>query len=62
VFKLTLKGKETILYSFCAQGGRNCTDGSDPDAVLVFDQEGKLYGTTYWGGAYGSGTVFKLTP
>jgi uncharacterized repeat protein (TIGR03803 family) len=62
VFKLTPKGKETVLYSFCAQGGSTCTDGESPDAVLVFDQKGNLYGTTSNGGAYGSGTAFKLTP
>jgi uncharacterized repeat protein (TIGR03803 family) len=67
VFKLTPKGKETVLYSFCAQG--NCADGADPQAGLVLDQKGNLYGTTYLGGAYdgcesglGCGVVFKLTP
>jgi uncharacterized repeat protein (TIGR03803 family) len=60
VFKLTPKGKETVLYSFCAQN--NCTDGAFPYAGLVFDQEGNLYGTTFGGGAYENGTVFKLTP
>ena len=28
----------------------------------VFDQDGNLYATTYGEGAYGMGTVFKLTP
>jgi uncharacterized repeat protein (TIGR03803 family) len=59
VFKLTPKGKETVLYSFCPQN--NCTDGAYPSAGLVLDQKGDLYGTTYDGGAYG-GVVFKLTP
>jgi uncharacterized repeat protein (TIGR03803 family) len=68
VFKLTPKGKETVLYNFCAQGGYNCTDGRHPDAGLVFDQTGNLYGTTVAGGAdyescgSGCGVVFKLTP
>ena len=48
---------ETILYSF--NGG---SDGAHPGyGNLVFDQAGNLYGTTS-GGAYGQGTVFKLTP
>jgi len=59
VFKLTPKGKETVLYSFCPQN--NCTDGAYPSAGLVLDQKGDLYGTTYDGGGYG-GVVFKLTP
>jgi len=51
---------KTILYTF--QG--SFTDGQYPQARLVFDQEGNLYGTTLLGGATlaGEGTVFKLTP
>jgi uncharacterized repeat protein (TIGR03803 family) len=60
VFKLTPEGKETVLYSFCAQ--TSCTDGAEPYAGVAFDQIGNLYGTTYYGGAYGAGAVFKLTP
>src|SRR5580704_18923614 len=60
VFKLTPEGKETVLYNFCAQS--NCTDGANPYAALAFDQKGNLYGTTEYGGAYGYGVIFKLTP
>jgi uncharacterized repeat protein (TIGR03803 family) len=60
VFKLTPKGKETVLYSFCAQ--TNCTDGGGiSNAGLVFDK-GNLYGTTVGGGAENHGVAFKLTP
>jgi len=31
-------------------------------ATLIFDAAGNLYGTTLWGGTYGDGTVFELTP
>ena len=63
VFKLTPKGKETVLYSFCPHFD-NCPDGQLPQAGLVFDQKGNLYGTTSAGGTHcgGCGTVFKLTP
>ena len=44
-----------VIYSFA--GG---SDGADPLAGLVRDGAGNLYGTTYAGGDYGSGTVFKL--
>jgi uncharacterized repeat protein (TIGR03803 family) len=60
VFKLTPEGKYAALYTFCAQ--TNCTDGAEPEAGLVFDKKGNLYGSTLYGGAYGDGVVFKLTP
>ena len=40
----------------------NGTDGFGPYAGLIVDTNGNLYGTTSDGGAYGSGTVFELTP
>ena len=52
---------ETMLYSFCPQGGV-CPDGDTPNAGLIFDAAGNLYGTTQGGGTYGSGTVFELSP
>jgi uncharacterized repeat protein (TIGR03803 family) len=57
VFKIDGNGQETVLYAFT--GG---TDGGTPYASLVRDSKGNLYGTTYYGGAFGLGTVFKLTP
>ena len=47
---------ENVLHSF------NGTDGSGPTDGLVFDSGGSLYGMTTGGGAYGGGTVFKMTP
>lgn len=35
--------------------------GGTPYAKLIQDLEGNLYGTTYYGGSTGAGTVFKLT-
>jgi len=61
VFKVTPKGKETVLYSFCAQ--QNCADGEGPLADLLMDSSGNLYGTTAkGGGAADDGTVFELAP
>jgi uncharacterized repeat protein (TIGR03803 family) len=60
VFRLTPKGEETVLYSFCWHD--NCTDGEGPSRALVFDHSGDLYGTTPYGGDFGYGVVFRLTP
>jgi uncharacterized repeat protein (TIGR03803 family) len=55
VFKLVpSSGLETVLYSF--QGGN---DGANPIGGVTA-LNGALYGTTRFGGASGSGTVFKL--
>jgi uncharacterized repeat protein (TIGR03803 family) len=59
IFKITLSGTLTTLYSFCSQSG--CTDGEYPAAGLVQDTNGNLYGTTADGGANGYGTVFSLS-
>lgn len=52
---------ESVLYSF-----RNLFDGQKPQARLIFDSAGALYGTTSQGGTIGGvagkGTIFKLTP
>jgi uncharacterized repeat protein (TIGR03803 family) len=48
-----------VLYNFCSQSG--CADGAEPNAGLVMDAAGNLYGTTWFGGIT-SGVVFKLAP
>jgi len=52
---------ETVLYAF-----KGHPDGANPEAGVIFDQSGNLYGTTSFGGwrycQIGCGTVFKLTP
>jgi uncharacterized repeat protein (TIGR03803 family) len=60
VFKITTSGTLTTLHSFCSK--TNCADGSTPASGLIQASNGDLYGTTYSGGAYGAGTVFKITP
>ena len=62
VFELTSNGTQITLHTF--QGGN---DGGVPDAGLIIDSSGNLYGTTFAGGgcsvnASGCGTVFKVAP
>ncbi len=61
VFKITPDGAFTELYSFCPQINP-CADGSSPLGGLVLGLDGDFYGTTFNGGAYNAGTVFKITP
>jgi uncharacterized repeat protein (TIGR03803 family) len=55
VFKVDQTGKGAVLYKF-----KGTPDGYFPEALLVEDPAGDLYGTTYLGGANGLGAVFKL--
>jgi len=60
VFKINASGKEWMLHSFDPFNGR--TDGQYPDAGLIMDSTGNLYGTTGFGGTNGNGAVFELSP
>lgn len=58
VFQITPSGTETVLHTFAKTG----TDGQTPYAGLIQGSDGDFYGTTYFGGSNGFGTVFKVTP
>jgi uncharacterized repeat protein (TIGR03803 family) len=55
VYRVDAAGHQTVLYSFT--GG---ADGASPQASVIRDSSGNLYGTTVGGGTAGSGVVFKL--
>lgn len=57
VFKISPNGTLTTLYSFSGS-----PDGELPIAALIQGTNGKLYGTTYQGGAFENGIVFEVTP
>jgi uncharacterized repeat protein (TIGR03803 family) len=59
IFKITTAGELTTLYNFCSQS--NCADGSAPQGGLVQHTNGAFYGTTFYGGADGIGTIFSLS-
>jgi uncharacterized repeat protein (TIGR03803 family) len=58
VFQLTKKGVLKDVYDFGTAGSN---DGFTPDGPVMQGADGKLYGTTYWGGTTGLGTVYSLT-
>jgi uncharacterized repeat protein (TIGR03803 family) len=63
VFKIDPGGQESVLYAFPPPGG---SDGEYPEARVILDSAGNLYGTTggggnpSCGGGSGCGTVFKI--
>lgn len=61
VFELTPTGSrgwtEKVLHDF-----GNGKDGGAPEAGVIFDAAGNLYGTTAGGGVDNYGTVFELMP
>jgi uncharacterized repeat protein (TIGR03803 family) len=61
-FELAPSGQETVLYNFCSQGGKHCTDGENPGSV-VRDSQGNLYGSAGDGTIAnpGNGLVFELS-
>ncbi|MGA9510176.1 MAG: choice-of-anchor tandem repeat GloVer-containing protein [Candidatus Sulfotelmatobacter sp.] len=61
VFKITLSGVFTSLYSFCSQSP-DCADGQAPTAGLVEATNGMFYGTTSNGGVNSGGTIFRISP
>ena len=48
---------ESLIYSFT--GGN---DGGTPVSGVTLDKAGNLYGTTSFGGLYGTGVVYELSP
>lgn len=60
VFKLSSgsngKWKYTVLHRFTGQDGRS------PQASVILDDKGNIYGTTTEGGPGGYGVVFEITP
>ncbi|HEY3778209.1 MAG TPA: choice-of-anchor tandem repeat GloVer-containing protein [Rhizomicrobium sp.] len=62
-FEITEAGGKTyyhIIKNFCAKP--NCADGATPVAPLIMGNGRELFGTTYAGGKYGGGVLFRLTP
>lgn len=56
VYSLTPSGDLRVLHNF------DTSDIQQPNSPLVLGADGNLYGVTRGGGAYGYGTLFKMTP
>jgi uncharacterized repeat protein (TIGR03803 family) len=58
VYKLTLDGTITTLYSFCTTN--ECPDGAAPGGIIQAS-DGNLYGTTSGAAIQDSGTLFRVS-
>ncbi|HEY7995935.1 MAG TPA: choice-of-anchor tandem repeat GloVer-containing protein [Steroidobacteraceae bacterium] len=56
-FRIAADGTETVLHAFGAG-----SDGANPHGSLLQASDGNFYGVTAFGGDYGHGVVFELTP
>ena len=57
VFQIRSDGGKKILHEFT-----QTSDGCFPWAGVTLDAKGNIFGTTLYGGEYGFGTVFVITP
>jgi uncharacterized repeat protein (TIGR03803 family) len=63
MFRITPTGTFTTLYNFCSLAG--CPDGGSPYALVQASAGGvygDFFGSTEFGGAFGFGTIFSITP
>jgi uncharacterized repeat protein (TIGR03803 family) len=60
VFEVNASGKESVLHRFRVNY-KVQHDGEEPQAPVVRDAQGNLYGTTQAGGPVGAGVVYEIT-
>jgi uncharacterized repeat protein (TIGR03803 family) len=56
IFRVTPSGAESVLHAFTSG-----SDGAYPQAALIRNASGNLYGTASSGGSSGEGIVFKIS-
>ncbi|HXZ42530.1 MAG TPA: choice-of-anchor tandem repeat GloVer-containing protein [Terriglobales bacterium] len=61
LYEISASGTYTILHNFAWNSNGTPYDGLNPEAPVILDAAGDLYGTTSQGGTYGNGTVWKLS-
>lgn len=50
---------ENVLWTFCTG---SCLDGAAPEAGVIFDSHGNLYGSTTRSGSENAGVVYEVSP
>jgi len=61
LFKITPAGAFSSLYTFAAMNGTENPIGANPSGVLAVGRDGNLYGSCLYGGANGTGTIFRYS-
>jgi uncharacterized repeat protein (TIGR03803 family) len=61
IYEVTPNGDGTWTYNVMHEFGSSSTDGQWPYGGLVRDGAGNFYGSTFLGGAYNNGTIFKFS-
>jgi uncharacterized repeat protein (TIGR03803 family) len=59
VYKMTLSGEYSVLYSFCPT--HPCTDGVGPGGIIL-GADGNFYGAAGGGNASNGGVIFSISP
>jgi uncharacterized repeat protein (TIGR03803 family) len=59
IFRISPMGEVKVLHDFVQFDPK---DGSGPASGLVKGADGYFYGTTYGGGHFGTGTLFRIRP
>jgi uncharacterized repeat protein (TIGR03803 family) len=67
IFEISPSGSFATLHTFAAEitnssGRVTSADGATPTGALAQGNDGNFYGTTRYGGANGTGTIFQTTP
>lgn len=55
VYKVDVTGHQTVRYTFVSG-----PDGNEPEAGVIRDSAGNVFGTTYLGGASNAGMVYQI--
>ena len=56
IFKITAAGDYSVMYDFTGDDF-----GGGPQGELIFGKDGAIYGTSFGGGKYNQGLIFRIT-
>jgi uncharacterized repeat protein (TIGR03803 family) len=62
IFTITPGGTLNELWEFACNADGTCPNGRSPDGGVIQASDGNFYGTTFAGGTYDQGTIFRITP